>query len=125
MEEVAGFARSAAGFGAAREVAERKPSVLLQGGVAEVFGAEEKKRVEQHDGGVGAQLLALPQVRFGNARGRHGASRAKDKAVKKRLEWHEKSHFLWNDTKNNAPVHVRTYKHKKVLRRITSTWITG
>lgn len=68
VEEVVGFACSAAGFGAAAEVAKRKPLVLLQGGVTKIFSAEEKQRVEQHDGGIGAQLLTLPQVGLGNTR---------------------------------------------------------
>lgn len=68
MEEVVGFACPAAGLGAAGEVAKRKPVVLLQGGVAKVFSAEEKQRVEQHDGGIGAQLLTLPQVGLCNTR---------------------------------------------------------
>lgn len=73
MEEVAGFACSAAGFGTAGEVGEGEPLVLLQGGVAKVFSAEEEKRVEQHDGGVGAQLLALPQVGLRHAGRDHPA----------------------------------------------------
>lgn len=68
MEEVVRFACSAAGFRAAGEVGKRKPLVLLQGGVTKIFSAEEKQRVEQHDGGVGAQLLTLPQVGFSNTR---------------------------------------------------------
>lgn len=67
VEEVVDFARAAAGLGAAGEVGERKPLVLFQGGVAKVLGAEEEERVEQHDGGIGAQLLTLPQVRLSNA----------------------------------------------------------
>lgn len=68
VEEVVHFACPAAGFGTASEVGKRKPLVLFQGGVTKLFSAEEKKRVEQHDGGVGAQLLTLPQVRLSNPR---------------------------------------------------------
>lgn len=68
VEEVVHFACSAAGFRTAGEVGKRKPLVLFQGGVTKIFSAEEKKRVEQHDGGIGAQLLTLPQVRFSNPR---------------------------------------------------------
>lgn len=68
VEEVVRFACPAAGFGTAGEVGKRKPLVLFHGGVTETFSAEEKKRVEQHDGGIGAQLLTLPQVRFSNPR---------------------------------------------------------
>lgn len=68
VEEVVHFACSAAGFGTASEVGKRKPMVLFQGGVTKIFSAEEKKRVEQHNGGIGAQLLTLPQVRFSNTR---------------------------------------------------------
>lgn len=86
VEEVVGFACSAAGFGTASEVGKRKPLVLLQCGVAEMFSAEEKKRVEQHDGGVGAQLLTLPQVRFSNARGGRAAWRREEKVEFKMLK---------------------------------------
>lgn len=81
MEEVVRFACSAAGFRAAGEVGKRKPLVLLQGGVTKLFSAEEKQRVEQHDGGVGAQLLTLPQVGFSNTRRDHTALRKKETAI--------------------------------------------
>lgn len=60
--EVVDFAGSAAGSGGAGEVDEGEALVLRHCGEAKVLGAEEEQRVEQHYGGVGAQLLALPQV---------------------------------------------------------------
>lgn len=42
---------------------------MRQRGEAEVLGAEEEQRVEQHHRGVGAQLLALPQVGLQYTRG--------------------------------------------------------
>lgn len=64
VPEVVDFAGSVAGFGLSSEVGEGEALVLPQRGEAEVFGAEEEHRVEQHNGGVGAQLLTLPQVRL-------------------------------------------------------------
>ena len=69
MLEVVDFAGSAAGFGASSEVGEGEGLVLSQRGEAEVLGAEEEQRVEQHHGGVGAQLLTLPQVGLLNTGG--------------------------------------------------------
>lgn len=45
-------------------MAERELAVLLHRGEAEVLAAEEEQRVEEDDGGVGAQLLAVPQELF-------------------------------------------------------------
>lgn len=81
MEEVVHFARPAAGFGTASEVGKRKPLVLLQGGVTKILSAEEKQRVEQHDGGIGAQLLTLPQVRFSNPRRDPTSLRKREKVL--------------------------------------------
>ena len=47
---------------AAHEVGEGEAAVLRHAGEAQELGAEEEQRVEQHDGGVGPQLLAVPQV---------------------------------------------------------------
>ena len=47
---------------AAHEVCEGEAVVLLHGGEAQELGAEEEQRVEQHDGRVRPQLLAVPQV---------------------------------------------------------------
>jgi len=49
------------GLGAAHDVGEGQLAVLLHRGEAKVLAAEEEQRVEQHDGGVRAQLLAVPQ----------------------------------------------------------------
>lgn len=68
VSEVVDFAGSAAGFGASSEVGKREPLVLCQRGEVEILGAEEEQRVEQHYGGVGAQLLTLPQVGLHNTR---------------------------------------------------------
>lgn len=84
VQEVVHFACSAAGFGAAREVGEREPLVLLQRGVTKVFSAEEKQRIEQNDGGIGAQLLTLPQVGLSNA-GRDHATSGNQKTLVGRL----------------------------------------
>lgn len=62
VSEVEDFSGFVAGFGESGEVGEGDALVLLQSGEAEVLGAEEEQRVEQHDGRVGAQLLTLPQV---------------------------------------------------------------
>lgn len=63
------FAGSAAGFGASSEVGKGEALVLRQRGEAEVLGAEEEQSVEQYYGGVGAQLLTLPQVGLHNTGG--------------------------------------------------------
>lgn len=81
VQEVVDLACSAAGFGAAGEVGKRKPLVVFQGGVTKVFSAEEKERVEQHDGRIGAQLLTLPQVRFSDARCDHTTCRREEQAL--------------------------------------------
>lgn len=73
----------AAGSRAPGEVGEGDAPVLRQRGEAEVLGAEEEQCVEQHHGGVGAQLLALPQVGLQYARGRSAPLRLK-KEVEKR-----------------------------------------
>lgn len=62
VAEVVDLSGPAAGSRAPGEVGEWDALVLRQRVEAEVFGAEEQQRVEQHHGGVGAQLLALPQV---------------------------------------------------------------
>lgn len=62
VPEVVDFGGPFAGFGVSSEVGKGEALVLRQRGEAKVFGAEEEQRVEQHYGGVGAQLLALPQV---------------------------------------------------------------
>lgn len=80
VSEVVDFAGSAAGFGAPGEVGEREALVLREGREAEVLGAEEEQRVEQHDGGVGAQLLALPQVGLQNTGGDGSTLRKEDKS---------------------------------------------
>lgn len=67
----------AAGLRALREVSEGDAAVLRQRGEAEVLSAEEQQRVEQHHGGVGAQLLALPQVGLQYARGSGATLRLK------------------------------------------------
>lgn len=82
VSEVVDFAGSAAGFGAPGEVGEREALVLREGREAEVLGAEEEQRVEQHDGGVGAQLLALPQVGLQNTGGDGPTLRKEDKSRK-------------------------------------------
>ncbi len=74
------FAGSAAGFGASREVGKRELLVLRQRGEVEILGAEEEQRVEQHYRGVGAQLLALPQVGLHNTRGNDATLRAREEA---------------------------------------------
>lgn len=82
VSEVVDFAGSVAGFGAPSEVGEREALVLREGREAEVLGAEEEQRVEQHDGGVGAQLLTLPQVGFQNTGGNGTALRKEDESGK-------------------------------------------
>lgn len=47
---------------------ERQLAVLLHRGEAEVLAAEEEQGVEKDDGGVSAQLLAVPQELFLHAR---------------------------------------------------------
>lgn len=76
----------AAGSRASGEVAEGDAAVLRRRGEAEVFGAEEEQRVEQHHGRVGAQLLALPQVGLQDARGRGATLRVKKEAERR---WNE------------------------------------
>lgn len=56
------------GPGAAHDVCKRQMPVLFDGGEAEVFGAEVKQGVEEDEGRVRPQLLALPQGRFFHAR---------------------------------------------------------
>lgn len=62
VSEVVDFAGTVAGFGASGEVGEGEALVLHQCPETKGLGAEEEQRVEQHYGGVGAQLLTLPQV---------------------------------------------------------------
>lgn len=50
------------GLGAAHDVREGEPLVLPDSPELEQLGVEEEQRVEQHDRGVRAQLLTLPQV---------------------------------------------------------------
>lgn len=76
----------AAGSRASGEVGEGDAAVLRRRGEAEVFGAEEEQRVEQHHGGVGAQLLALPQVGLQDAGGRGATLRLKEEAQRR---WNE------------------------------------
>ena len=47
---------------AAHEVCEGEAVMLQHGGEAQELGTEEEQRVEQHDGRVRPQLLAVPQV---------------------------------------------------------------
>lgn len=83
--EVVDFAGSAAGFGASSEVGKGEALVLRQCGEAEVLGAEEEQGVEQHYGGVGAQLLTLPQVGLHDTRGHDATLRRKGEAGKELL----------------------------------------
>lgn len=84
--EVVDFAGSAAGFGASGEVGEGEALVLRKCGEAEVLGAEEEQRVEQHYGGVGAQLFTLPQVGLHNTGGNNTTLRRKEEAGKELSE---------------------------------------
>lgn len=141
VEEVVGFACSAAGFGAAGEVAKRKPLVLLQGGVTKIFSAEEKQRVEQHDGGIGAQLFTLPQVRFSNTRWDNTTLRKKETVLIGRslrlyhqFLQHLKNNdfFGWNYINTDVPVnvgYVSTYTDKCVKymfnrEHVQYLWVT-
>lgn len=56
------------GLGAAHDVCKGQLPVLLDGGEAEVFGAEVEQGVEEDEGRVRPQLFALPQQRFLHAR---------------------------------------------------------
>lgn len=62
--QVSGLGVVPVGLGAPHDVGERQLPVLLHRGEAEVLAAEEKQGVEEDDGGVGAQLLAVPQELF-------------------------------------------------------------
>lgn len=62
--QVSGLAIVPVGLGAPHDVGERQLPVLLHCGEAEVLAAEEEQGVEEDDGRVGAQLLAVPQELF-------------------------------------------------------------
>lgn len=62
--QVGGLGVVPVGLGAPHDVGERQLAVLLHRGEAEVLAAEEEQGVEEDDGGVGAQLLAVPQKLF-------------------------------------------------------------
>lgn len=83
VSEVVDFAGSAAGSGGSGEVDEGEALVLRHRGEAKVLGAEEEQRVEQHYGGVGAQLLALPQVGLQYAGGDGATLRVKKEAAQR------------------------------------------
>lgn len=55
------------GFGAANDLCKAQLAVLLDGGEAEVLGAEVKHGVEEDEGRVRPQLLAPPQQGFVHA----------------------------------------------------------
>lgn len=57
-----GFGAIEAGARAAHDVAKGELVMLGRRAEVEVLGAEEEEGVEQHDGGVGPQLLTAPQV---------------------------------------------------------------
>lgn len=84
VSEVVDFVGSAARFGASGEVAKGEALVLCQRGKAEVLGAEEEQRVEQHYRWVGAQLLTLPQVGLHNTGGNNATFRRKEEARAKK-----------------------------------------
>lgn len=83
MAEEADLSGPAAGSRALGEVGEGDAPVLRHRAEAKVLSAEEDKCVEQHHGGVDAQLLALPQVGLRYARGSHAPLRIKKEAEKR------------------------------------------
>lgn len=97
VSEVVDFAGSAAGSGGSGEVDEGEALVLRHRGEAKVLGAEEEQRVEQHYGGVGAQLLALPQVGLQYAGGDGATLR-----VKKAAEQRQRSVLVNGGQKNTV-----------------------
>lgn len=66
--QVSGLGVVPVGLGAPHDVGEGQLAVLLHRGEAKVLAAEEEQGVEEDDGGVGAQLLAVPQELFLHAR---------------------------------------------------------
>lgn len=66
--QVSGLGVVPVGLGAPHDVGERQLAVLLHRGKAKVLAAEEEQGVEEDDGRVSTQLLAVPQELFLHAR---------------------------------------------------------